>query len=228
MIYIIYKYTFPNGKVYIGQTYKDSKRLNNKSAYKGQLVYNAMNKYKTWDTEILVECPEHLADWWETSMIKIHDSMNRDKGYNRESGGNKNKHLSEETKEKIGYFSRNRSIETINKLRAIDRSGSKNSMYGKHHSEETKKKISEAQSGIKSHNYGKKFTDEHRRKMSESNKGKRAVYLIDTINNWDEYYESIKDICNAHPDLKYDSIKCCLRRNKLYKKRYKIEYAEEV
>jgi len=44
----------------------------------------------------------------------------------------------------------------------------------KHHSEETKKKIGDAQRGEKNHRYGKyfSFSKEHRRKLSEANKGK--------------------------------------------------------
>ena len=44
---------------------------------------------------------------------------------------------------------------------------------GKRLSEETKKKISEAKKGDRNPNYGKKFSEEHRRKMSEAHKGKK-------------------------------------------------------
>ena len=50
----------------------------------------------------------------------------------------------------------------------IDRKGENNSMYGKHHSEETKRKIGESR-------IGKTFgphSEETKRKMSESGKGK--------------------------------------------------------
>ena len=54
--------------------------------------------------------------------------------------------------------------------------GEKNPMYGKHHSEETKKKIGEAMKGKnfgeKSPMYGKHHTDETIRKISEAMKGK--------------------------------------------------------
>ena len=45
---------------------------------------------------------------------------------------------------------------------------------GKHHSEETRKKMSEAKKGEFNPNYGKHFSEEHRRKLSESHK-KRHV-----------------------------------------------------
>lgn len=44
---------------------------------------------------------------------------------------------------------------------------------GKFVSEETKKKISEAQKGSKSHNFGKKFSEDHKNKISAANKGRK-------------------------------------------------------
>lgn len=41
-IYFIYKYIFPNEKLYIGQTYKGSRRYGKVSEYAGTLVYRAM------------------------------------------------------------------------------------------------------------------------------------------------------------------------------------------
>lgn len=46
--------------------------------------------------------------------------------------------------------------------------GKDHPLYGKHHSEESRKKMSEAQKGPKSHNWGKKFSEETCKKMSES------------------------------------------------------------
>ncbi len=43
---------------------------------------------------------------------------------------------------------------------------------GKHHSEETKKKISEAMKGKPAHNKGKPMSEEQKKKLSEINKGK--------------------------------------------------------
>lgn len=45
-------------------------------------------------------------------------------------------------------------------------------MVGFEHSEESKKKMSDAQKGSKNHNYGKTFSEKHRRKMSEAQVGK--------------------------------------------------------
>lgn len=42
-------------------------------------------------------------------------------------------------------------------------------MKGKHHTEEAKQKISDAERGEKNHNYGKRLSEETRRKISENN-----------------------------------------------------------
>ena len=209
MTYIIYKYTFPNGKVYIGQTYKDSKRLNNRSAYRNSpAIYNAMNKYKTWDTEILVECPEHLADWWETSMIKIHDSMNKEKGYNRESGGHKNKHFSEESRKKMSN-------------NHADFKGVNHPIYGKHHSEETGKKMSDIRIGSKHPMYGKHHSEETRKKMSENNNVSRKVKCVET----GEIFNNISDAAKKYNTTHISDV--CRNKRKIAGG-YHWEYVKEV
>lgn len=50
--------------------------------------------------------------------------------------------------------------------------GENNSMYGKHQSEEARRKMSEAMKGRPGHWKGKTFSEEHRRKLSELHSGK--------------------------------------------------------
>lgn len=50
--------------------------------------------------------------------------------------------------------------------------GENHPMYGKHHSEETKKKMREAMKGEKNPMYGKHLSEETRKKMREAKKGK--------------------------------------------------------
>lgn len=50
--YIVYKYTFPDGKVYIGRTHTDTKRLGKWSEYSTQYVYKKMLEY---DKQIVIE-----------------------------------------------------------------------------------------------------------------------------------------------------------------------------
>ena len=52
--------------------------------------------------------------------------------------------------------------------------GENHHFFGKHHTEETKKKISEAQKGENNHMYGKHHTEETKKKMSEAQKGENG------------------------------------------------------
>lgn len=87
--YFIYKYTFSNGKVYIGQTYHGSKRYGRVCEYKNSpLVYRAMKKYKTFDKEIIVDnLTLEEVDDFEIYYINLYESTNPKKGYNISSGG---------------------------------------------------------------------------------------------------------------------------------------------
>ena len=54
--YIVYKYTFPDGKVYIGRTHSDAKRLGKWTEYNTQYVYKKMLEYDGQiQTEILLK-----------------------------------------------------------------------------------------------------------------------------------------------------------------------------
>lgn len=111
------------------------------------------------------------------------------------------KHLSDETKRKLSLAHKGKpsnkkgiplSEETRRKISEnhCDCSGEKSPFYGKHHSEEskrklslthkgkhlseeTKKKISESQSGEKNHFFGKHHSEESKKKMSELKSGEK-------------------------------------------------------
>ena len=61
---------------------------------------------------------------------------------------------------------------TESEHKSLHQKGNKN-MLGKHHSEETRKKIGEAEKGEKNPMYGKHHSEETRRKMREAKKGMR-------------------------------------------------------
>lgn len=65
-----------------------------------------------------------------------------------------------------------------NHMFGVDRSGVKNTFYGKQHSDETKLKISTAKKGT---SYGKGIpkSEEHKKKLSAARKGTGAVYLFE-------------------------------------------------
>ena len=104
---IIYKLISPSGKVYIGQTkQKFEKRLQShlsKSKSSNLYLYKSIRKYG-WDNFIkevvLDKIAEDKIDDLERQYIKELNTL-APNGYNLESGGNKNKHLSEEHRNKI-------------------------------------------------------------------------------------------------------------------------------
>lgn len=133
--YIVYKLTFPNNKIYIGQTKNFDtrmyhyKRLNSTS----KLVGRAIKKYG-WNNikkEIIYTTTIKFIDKHERYFIEKYKSNDIKFGYNLESGGNKNKIPSKITRDKI------RKLQT----------GTNNSFYGKKHSDENKKHWSEIKKG---------------------------------------------------------------------------------
>lgn len=205
----IYKITnIVNKKVYIGQSinikarWKDHMNSLNRKDSKCTLLQRAWNKYgqSNFSFEILELCSENMLDEIETKYIDLYDSCNVDKGYNIEPGGNANKYLSDQTKQKIrdAHLGIRASDETKKKM-SESRVGHKNPMYGKTHSEETRKKISEAKNGKPGHlqndyqrecarlaNLGKVISEDTRKKISAANKGNiphnknlRPIYCIE-------------------------------------------------
>ena len=195
-----------NSKVYIGQSinikarWKDHINSLNRKDSRCTLLQRAWNKYgqENFSFEILELCSEDMLDEIEIRYIDAYDSHNN--GYNIEPGGNQYKHLTDDTKKKIGDANRGRirSEEAKQKMSEL-RSGKNNAMYGKHHSEESKKKMSDSKKGKSGHaqtdyqkecarlaNLGKDVSQETRRKLSEANKGhvpynksSRPVYCIE-------------------------------------------------
>lgn len=125
-----------NGKIYIGLTTKGMARFKkHKSELRNHThhnphLQNAWDKYgeDAFEFNVLEYCPKEKLgeneDWW----IKFFDSENRLKGYNLQSGGLSNFIVSDETRKKLSDINR----------------GENHWNYGKHHSLETRKKISES------------------------------------------------------------------------------------
>ena len=135
---IIYKYTSPNGKVYIGQTINESKRKNTHrqnaiNDVKGYF-HNALRKYGfySFKYEVLFEVKSKdrgrvfcILDALERFYIRKYDSRNEAKGYNIAEGGEGSKgfHHTEEHKQKLReqfYSSRLNSPEIKEKARQIN------------------------------------------------------------------------------------------------------------
>lgn len=123
-----------NGKVYIGITkQKPQYRWSNGKGYNNQYFKRAIKKYGFDNFKHIILCEnltQKKAEQKEIELIDYYKSSERDFGYNISKGGmvNNGVSCSEETKKKIS---------SANK-------GTKNGMYGKHHTDKEKKKISEA------------------------------------------------------------------------------------
>jgi len=160
--YLIYKFTSPSGKSYIGQTKNLKRRIIEHKSKQGCIAfYNSIKKYgiENFNEEILesgltLEEANDREEYWICKENTIFPF-----GYNLHTGGNNHK-CSEETKQKmreakqnisketikkmsISATGRKHSAETIKKMRNIN-SGKNNGMFNKKHSEETKQKIREA------------------------------------------------------------------------------------
>lgn len=159
-----------NGKQYVGQTIstlaqrKKCHYSNAKNNVNNFVFYRAIRKYGkdsfTW--KVVADCPNmETLNLAEKIYIYILNTI-APVGYNLMSGGNNSKHSEEsiekmkeakvgennpmfgKTEENNPNYGKKLSEETIQKI-SESQSGENNPMFGKEHSEETKRKISEAQ-----------------------------------------------------------------------------------
>ena len=181
-----------NNKVYVGQSKSCTTRwrnhlygLKNKRHLNGYLqsVFND-HGVDCFQYEILEICEEELRGERERYWIEHYKSNDLNYGYNLQYGGRLNRNHSEETKEKQRQAKLGIVFSDEHKRKIGLASRGNTAMLGKHHSEETKLKMSlaclgkkrseETKQKMREANLGKKLSDEHRRKLSESHKGQKA------------------------------------------------------
>lgn len=170
----IYKITnLTNGKTYIGQHHTNN--LNDAYLGGGILIRKAVKKYgkESFSKEIIIsgDFTQNQIDMFEKCAISM-ERLNGKAEYNIANGGNGVGKHSNEAREKISNASRNRSEEIIRKI-SESLKGRDAWNKGKECgplSEETKQKLSDALSGEKNPFYGKHHTDETKRKLSEKAK----------------------------------------------------------
>lgn len=98
-----------NHKKYVGQSidihnrWKDHKRELNGNRHRNEYLQRAWNKYEenNFHFYILEECDISLLNEREIYYIDLFDCLNNKHGYNLEFGGNANKVISSETREKM-------------------------------------------------------------------------------------------------------------------------------
>lgn len=159
-----------NNKKYIGQSknindrwYKHKNELN-RGVHDNDYLQKSWNKYgeENFRFYILEYCDIDELDDKERYYIESHNTLNRDYGYNLKSGGQDygvkaseyvGKKISESLKrayenEDLRQQSRNNALKQwANPEIKAKILGENNGMYGKHHTEETKQKMSEKKKG---------------------------------------------------------------------------------
>lgn len=166
-IYKVYKHTLPmsvsdkeNDMVYIGITSQENP-WDRWGVHKAHYEYNehfsrAISKYswKNFLHEVLYDdLTKEEAEQKEIELIAYYNSTNDKFGYNKANGGSSVGKHTEETKNILSKKAKKRFENPEN-----------NPMYGKHHSEETKRKISEKATG-------RGHSEESKQKMSMQRTG---------------------------------------------------------
>jgi group I intron endonuclease len=197
---IIYKATNKvNSKIYIGQTTVSLAKRKSKHLYDASNMNNnsiflkAINKYgiDSFEWEKIQDCfSRQELDDKENYYIRFFDSNNIEKGYNLVTGrGRSGYTLSEESKIKLSQkaierfkdprnnpmYGKHHSEETKKILRALKKdkfNGERNPFYGKTHSQESRAKMSESRIGKYNHFYGKHLSEEHCIKISNAHKNR--------------------------------------------------------
>lgn len=173
--YTVYIHISPSNKYYIGITSMiPEKRWGNDGVgYKGQAFYNAIKKYgwNNFTHEIIAtNLTKEQAEQMEIKLIAKYKSVDSKYGYNVQNGGSSNGKHTEETKAKIREYNRNKKLSKETKIKISSKNkgkvltethkekiskalkGDKNPFFGKKHTEETKRKMRNAQTGSKNHN----------------------------------------------------------------------------
>lgn len=179
----IYKITSPTGKVYIGQSINIEQRFQ----YYAKLncieqvkLLRSLQKYtpENHNFEIIEECVESELNLRERYWQEQYDVLNKEKGLNLRytKVGDRSGTMSEETRDRM----------------SDSKKGEKNYMFGRKHSEETKKKISEKRKGHKHSDETKKLYSEQRKGRTISEKQKQNISEKQKISEKNTFRHKVK------------------------------------
>ena len=225
--YVVYMHEHrETGKKYIGITgMKPEYRWNNGKGYTSGYFRNAIDKHG-WDAfrhEILyTNLTKEEACKLEQELIAKYRTNDSEYGYNCSIGGEMSAlgchwELGEDTKEKM----RKPKSEEHRKHISESRKGEGNPMYGKHLTEEHKRKISNAEKG-------RHLSEEHKAKISGANNylsKKVAQYDVQTgkvYGVWDSTQQAAKAL-----GITQQNISACCRHRRKTAGGYLWEYLEE-
>ena len=193
-----------DNKIYIGQTiqdlenrWKDHLKKNSNCRY----LKSAFKKYGVDNFEFQLVCitVDNCLDDMEIKYIEHYNCLVPN-GYNLRLGGNSGKH-NEETKRKIGEALKNRY-----------KNGLVHPQLGKHPSEETRKKLSEAKKG-KKHNQ----KSIEKRIITQRIKRNRQIVQFDLQGNRLNTFESCKEAGEYMGTTTSNINRCCLGKTKTSK-----------
>lgn len=178
--YTVYVHTTPSNKRYVGITRQDvNRRWRNGERYREGYFKNAVKKYG-WDNiqhKILhTGLDEQTAKEIEKQLIAEYKTMDRNFGYNRTIGG-----------------------EGVN---------------GLVHTEESKQKMREAHLGEKNHIYGKHVSEETKKKISKSQKRKPVAQMNKDTGEIIAIYESLSEAMRKTGAQITNISNCCKGKNR--------------
>lgn len=221
--YYIYKHTSPYGKVYIGMTCQEPiKRWKYGWGYKNNYHFNSAIQKYGWDNfehEILYAgLTQDEASAKEQELIEKYNSNNPKFGYNISSGGHGGREgvpQNDDAKRKISEANKGRLSGEKNHLYGVRRFQEENPFYGKHHSEETKEKLSKLRSG-------EKKPDDFKTKISKAVSGKnnpraKKVSQYDLDMNLIKTWDYLKLAANTLNITEKDIRNCCKGTRESYK-----------
>ena len=168
----IYKITSPNNNIYIGQSINLERRLarykSNLNSSKGQIRLNrSFIKYGVENHlfEIVLECSIEELNTKERYYQELFDCIENGLNLRYTKTNDKSGKMSAETIAKMVHYKRNMTPEHRKKLSEAGKNKEvMPTMLGKHHSDETKKKMSDSAKG-------KSLTKEHKENISKSKLG---------------------------------------------------------
>lgn len=208
--YCVYSHTNKiNDKIYIGLTsMKPEERWKNGMGYHiGTHFRYAIDKYgwNNFEHKIL---KDHLtkeeASYWEKYYINLYNSTNRQYGYNISSGGEHGGHV--------------QTIETRRKI-----SENHGGFDGRKHTTESKLKMSKSSSGENHPNFGKHHSEQLKRKLSKSAlKNRGRLFLCVELN---KIFDNLNDAYLETTCPKGAIVLCCQEKQK-QSKGYHWKYAD--
>lgn len=185
--YCVYVHTNKvNGKMYVGQTcQKPEYRWSNGTGYTGSTYfYRAIQKYgwNNFEHEVVASnLTKEEADNFERLLIKMFNTTDGNNGYNLTDGGD--------------------------------------GMTGFKHSSETKEKMRQNNLGANNNNYGRHLSENQKRKISEFNSGvnnysARAVLQYDLQGNFVQKWDYIRQAASALNITASNISACCCHQQR--------------